>query len=121
MLAYNLRLRCIYNKLILLCEQLYRTTFKTKQVPIEIPLDYTATDLDEEHRVAYWREDLGVNLHHWHWHLIYPFEGDMRIVNKDRRGELFYYTHQQMIGRYFIYCILITSNLCTIYNILDTI
>ncbi|XP_076749949.1 phenoloxidase 1-like [Xylocopa sonorina] len=70
------------------------------RIPIEIPRDYTASDLDEEHRVAYWREDIGVNLHHWHWHLVYPFEGDIRIVNKDRRGELFYYSHEQIIARY---------------------
>ncbi|XP_016922311.1 phenoloxidase 1 [Apis cerana] len=70
------------------------------RIPIEIPRDYTASDLDEEHRVAYWREDIGINLHHWHWHLVYPFEGDMRIVNKDRRGELFYYMHQQIMARY---------------------
>ncbi|KOC58852.1 Phenoloxidase subunit A3 [Habropoda laboriosa] len=70
------------------------------RVPLEIPLDYTASDLDEEHRVAYWREDIGINLHHWHWHLVYPAEADMRIVNKDRRGELFYYMHQQIMARY---------------------
>ncbi|XP_017884414.2 phenoloxidase 1-like [Ceratina calcarata] len=70
------------------------------RIPIEIPRDYTASDLDEEHRIAYWREDIGVNLHHWHWHLVYPFEGDIRIVNKDRRGEIFYYSHQQIIARY---------------------
>ncbi|XP_076237383.1 phenoloxidase subunit A3 isoform X2 [Calliopsis andreniformis] len=70
------------------------------RVPIEIPRDYTASDLDEEHRVAYWREDIGINLHHWHWHLVYPFEGDIRIVQKDRRGELFYYMHQQIMARY---------------------
>ncbi|KAK2587196.1 hypothetical protein KPH14_002940 [Odynerus spinipes] len=73
-----------------------------QRIPIEIPRDYTASDLDEEHRVAYWREDIGVNLHHWHWHLVYPFEADVRIVNKDRRGELFYYMHQQIQSRYNI-------------------
>lgn len=80
-----------------------------KQVPIEVPRDYTASDLDEEHRVAYWREDVGINLHHWHWHLVYPFEADARIVNKDRRGELFYYMHQQIIARskvIFFLCII---------------
>lgn len=68
--------------------------------PIIIPRDYTATDLEEEHRLAYWREDVGVNLHHWHWHLVYPFTAtDRRIVDKDRRGELFFYMHQQIIAR----------------------
>ncbi|XP_058804269.1 uncharacterized protein LOC131671673 [Phymastichus coffea] len=68
--------------------------------PIEIPLEWTATDVDEEHRVAYFREDIGINLHHWHWHLIYPFDGPMVAVNKDRRGELFYYMHHQIMARY---------------------
>ncbi|CAB3366920.1 Hypothetical predicted protein [Cloeon dipterum] len=67
---------------------------------IEIPQDYTATQREPEHRVAYFREDLGINLHHWHWHLIYPFEGPREVVQKNRRGELFYYAHQQIIGRY---------------------
>ena len=59
--------------------------------------DYTASDLEEEHRLWYFREDMGINLHHWHWHLVYPFEAsDRRIVDKDRRGELFYYMHQQV-------------------------
>ncbi|KAL4711933.1 hypothetical protein ACJJTC_006102 [Scirpophaga incertulas] len=69
--------------------------------PIIIPRDYTATDLEVEHRLAYWREDIGVNLHHWHWHLVYPFAAaDRSIVAKDRRGELFFYMHQQIIARY---------------------
>lgn len=52
-------------------------------------------------RLWYFREDMGINLHHWHWHLVYPFEAsDRSIVAKDRRGELFYYMHQQIIARY---------------------
>ncbi|KAK7595536.1 hypothetical protein V9T40_013361 [Parthenolecanium corni] len=70
------------------------------RLPIEVPLDLTASDLDVEHRVAYWREDVGINLHHWHWHLVYPFDGPQNIVRKDRRGELFYYMHQQINARY---------------------
>ncbi|CAG9825513.1 unnamed protein product [Phaedon cochleariae] len=68
--------------------------------PVEIPKDYTASDLEEEHRLAYFREDIGVNLHHWHWHLVYPTTGAPEVVNKNRRGELFYYMHQQIIARY---------------------
>ncbi|KAL3272976.1 hypothetical protein HHI36_014433 [Cryptolaemus montrouzieri] len=70
------------------------------RTPIVIPRDYTASDLEEEHRVAYFREDLGINLHHWHWHLVYPFEGAREVVDKNRRGELFYYMHQQVVARY---------------------
>ncbi|XP_065201957.1 phenoloxidase 1-like [Planococcus citri] len=69
---------------------------------IEIPRDFTASDSDVEHRLAYFREDIGINLHHWHWHLVYPTEGPLNIVNKDRRGELFYYMHQQILARYNI-------------------
>jgi tyrosinase len=32
--------------------------------------------------------------------LVYPFEGNDQLVNKDRRGELFYYMHEQIIARY---------------------
>ncbi|ALC42161.1 PO45 [Drosophila busckii] len=73
---------------------------------LEIPVNYTASDREEEHRLAYFREDIGVNSHHWHWHLVYPASGTMEIVNKDRRGELFYYMHHQIIARYNVerYC-----------------
>ncbi|CAG5047394.1 unnamed protein product [Parnassius apollo] len=71
------------------------------RMPITIPINYTASEAEPEQRVAYFREDMGINLHHWHWHLVYPFEAaDRAIVNKDRRGELFYYMHQQIIARY---------------------
>jgi tyrosinase len=51
----------------------------------------------------YFREDVGINSHHWHWHLVYP--NIMPDEDKDRkdyarRGELFYYMHQQVIARY---------------------
>ncbi|KAL1138896.1 hypothetical protein AAG570_008958 [Ranatra chinensis] len=73
---------------------------ENQRMPLEIPVDYTASDLEFEHRIAYFREDLGINLHHWHWHLVYPFDAPMDIVNKNRRGELFYYMHQQVMARY---------------------
>lgn len=67
---------------------------------IEIPRSYTANEKEIEQRLAYFREDIGVNMHHWHWHLVYPGEGEDVIVRKDRRGELFYYMHNQIIARY---------------------
>ncbi|XP_030746158.1 phenoloxidase 1-like isoform X2 [Sitophilus oryzae] len=70
------------------------------RTPIEIPKDFTASDLEEEHRLAYFREDIGLNLHHWHWHLVYPSNAELSVVNKNRRGELFYYMHQQIMARY---------------------
>lgn len=70
------------------------------RVTIDIPLNYTASPREPEQRLAYFREDIGVNLHHWHWHLVYPSTGPDSVVNKDRRGELFFYMHQQIIARY---------------------
>lgn len=69
---------------------------------IDIPMNFTALDREPEQRLAYFREDIGVNLHHWHWHLVYPGVGPRDIVNKDRRGELFYYFHGQMVARYHV-------------------
>lgn len=68
--------------------------------PIEIPPSFTASEREEEQRLAYFREDIGVNSHHWHWHLVFPGAGGPTVVNKDRRGELFYYMHSQIIARY---------------------
>lgn len=64
-----------------------------------MPVNRTASDAEPEQRLAYWREDIGINLHHWHWHLVYPFDGPPEVVNKDRRGELFYYMHEQIQAR----------------------
>lgn len=59
--------------------------------------EFSSTHLKPEHRVAYWREDYGINSHHWHWHLVYPVDLGVR---RDRKGELFFYMHQQMLARY---------------------
>ena len=67
---------------------------------IDIPPNYTASDREDEQRMAYFREDIGVNMHHWHWHLVYPGDGPDEVVRKDRRGELFFYMHSQLIARY---------------------
>ncbi|XP_046649864.1 phenoloxidase subunit 1-like [Daphnia pulicaria] len=69
--------------------------------PIIIDKNFAATDRVVENKLSYFREDLGINSHHWHWHLIFPVEATADIVNPpDRRGELFYYMHQQILARY---------------------
>ena len=51
--------------------------------------------------MAYFREDIALNEHHRHWHEVYPFQSvEPSIVDKDRRGELLYYMHQQIMARY---------------------
>nr|ADD70249.1 prophenoloxidase [Panulirus longipes] len=69
----------------------------TTPIIIEYGPEFSSTNIKPEHRVSYWREDYGINSHHWHWHLAYPAGfGDP----PDRKGELFFYMHQQMLARY---------------------
>ena len=35
--------------------------------PISIPPNYTSSSLNPEQKLWYFREDVGINLHHWHW------------------------------------------------------
>lgn len=51
--------------------------------------------------MEYFRHDLGVNVCYSFWHLTHPFEAVRKeVVDLDRRGELWYYFHQQIIARY---------------------
>merc|ERR1719228_730327 len=54
-----------------------------------------------ESKLWYLREDPQVNSHHWYWHILF---GDLEAFNKDelqhRRGELFYFLHNQVCNRY---------------------
>ncbi|XP_030032401.1 phenoloxidase subunit 1 isoform X2 [Manduca sexta] len=89
------------SKVFLRAREVSNVVISGSRMPVNVPINYTANTTEPEQRVAYFREDIGINLHHWHWHLVYPFDSaDRSIVNKDRRGELFYYMHQQIIGRY---------------------
>ncbi|CAM1332236.1 PPO3 (predicted) [Pycnogonum litorale] len=63
---------------------------------------HTGNILGPEYKLAYYREDIGINAHHWHWHLVYPscWRPEVMGKKKDRKGELFFYMHQQMVARY---------------------
>ena len=43
-----------------------------------------------------------MNAHHAHWHMDFPFwwKEHEYGIHKDRRGELFYYMHHQLIARF---------------------
>nr|SMH67864.1 PPO3 [Scolopendra dehaani] len=75
---------------------------KDSKKEIVIPADFSGDNLDPEHRLAYWREDIQLNSHHWNWHLVYPTDWtpDSGEGLRDRKGELFYYMHQQLVARY---------------------
>ncbi|CAL4063450.1 unnamed protein product, partial [Meganyctiphanes norvegica] len=83
-------------------DQLRSTQYKDPQnLPdefvVEHNIEFTGSDLNPEHRVAYFREDYGLNAHHWHWHLVFPVEDERP---RDRKGEIFFYMHNQMMARY---------------------
>ena len=61
-----------------------------------LDLAFTGRDNNEDTRLAYFREDVGINSHHWHWHLIYAAN-----AARNRKGELFYYMHHSMMARYW--------------------
>lgn len=74
-----------------------------------------------ESLLRYWREDPLLNEHHEHWHLVYPYGGQVDdtlhtpqqlsdiedgkvsahfLQWNDRHGELFAYMHAQLLARY---------------------
>lgn len=80
-------------------ESIGQATFPDRErAVIIIDKNFTGTDLNPEHKVAYFTEDAGINSHHWHWHDVVPFGAPKGSV--DRRGELFYYMHHGLLARY---------------------
>uniref|UniRef100_A0A1W7RAG7 Hemocyanin subunit 2 n=1 Tax=Hadrurus spadix TaxID=141984 RepID=A0A1W7RAG7_9SCOR len=75
---------------------------RTDDTTIRIPIKETGNILDPEYNLAYFREDVEINAHHWHWHIVYPATWRSEVMHKvkDRKGELFFYMHQQMCARY---------------------
>nr|CCA94923.1 hemocyanin subunit b [Mastigoproctus giganteus] len=87
-------------------ETLNKAYYESTKIPededVIHDMQETGNILDPEYKLAYYREDIGVNVHHWHWHLVYPatWRPEITGIVKDRKGELFYYMHQQMCARY---------------------
>lgn len=54
--------------------------------------------------LSYFFEDVGINSFYYYFNLDYPFwlGGEEYGLNKDRRGELFYFVHQQLLARYYM-------------------
>nr|Q95P07.1 RecName: Full=Hemocyanin subunit D; Flags: Precursor [Scutigera coleoptrata]CAC69247.1 hemocyanin subunit D [Scutigera coleoptrata] len=71
------------------------------KVPVIDATEVSDNHLDPNQELLYFLEDLGMNSHHHHWHVIHPAiwlpkHGGV----KDRKGELFFYMHKQMVARY---------------------
>lgn len=70
------------------------------RTPIEIPPNFTATKYEPEQHCAYFREDIGLSFYYLIYSYAYPFAGTEEVVRKQRRGEVFYHVHQQILARY---------------------
>uniref|UniRef100_A0A2M4AHT9 Putative hexamerin-1.1 n=1 Tax=Anopheles triannulatus TaxID=58253 RepID=A0A2M4AHT9_9DIPT len=57
-----------------------------------------------EGSLSYFTEDVGLNAYYYYFMMDYaPFlGGDTVGLNKDRRGELYLYMHQQLLARYYL-------------------
>ncbi|KAJ3112834.1 Polyphenol oxidase 1 [Phlyctochytrium bullatum] len=82
-------------------------TQRASKVAVPVSSQLPAPDPeDSEVALNYWREDVNLNEHHEHWHIVYPGGGlpdprNPRVFRaKDRQGELFVFMHQQMLARY---------------------
>ncbi len=80
-------------------EALNQSSFpENNRAIVVIDKNFTGTNLNPEHKVAYFREDIGANSHHWHWHVVNPSMAPKGSI--DRKGEIFYYMHHNMLARY---------------------
>lgn len=59
---------------------------------------------NEEKKLTYFTEDIGVNSYYYWFHIDYPFwmGGSDFGLFKDRRGEQFLYMYQQLLARYYL-------------------
>merc|ERR550519_1519974 len=71
------------------------------QTPGKFNMGYTGSQRNPEQRVAYFGEDLGMNVHHVTWHMDFPFWWEDRFgYSLDRKGELFFWAHHQLTARF---------------------
>merc|ERR1712212_734472 len=74
------------------------------RTPSKFKMDFTGTPKNPEQRVAYFGEDIGMNVHHVTWHMDLPFWWDDSSHSNgkhlDRKGELFFWAHHQLTARF---------------------
>ncbi|CAH0399633.1 unnamed protein product [Chilo suppressalis] len=70
--------------------------------------------LSEFDRISYFTEDIDLNTYFYYLHMNYPYwmTDDVYNVNKERRGEIFMYTHMQLLARLRLE--LLSKNMCDI-------
>lgn len=71
-----------------------------------IPTNYTGYyyKTNEDTKISYFTEDIGLNTYYYYFHARYPFWMGSKEFNfsKDRRGELYLFEHQQLLARYYL-------------------
>jgi len=71
------------------------------QTPGNFYMHFTGSKKNPEQHVAYFGEDIGMNVHHVTWHMDYPFWWeDSYGYHLDRKGELFFWAHHQLTARF---------------------
>ncbi|XP_068211336.1 hemocyanin B chain-like [Palaemon carinicauda] len=76
-------------------------TAKMRNTPGIFQMKFTGTKKNKEQRIAYFGEDIGMNLHHVTWHMDYPFWWEDKYGhNLNRKGELFFWAHHQLTVRF---------------------
>lgn len=62
------------------------------------------TPTNDENALTYFTEDIGLNTYYFYFHATYPFwmSAEEFGLTRDRRGEFFLYTHQQILARYYM-------------------
>lgn len=83
------------------------TKTETNKDLVVIPTNYSAwykSHMNPELRLSYFTEDVGLNTYHMYYHLEFPFwlKGEEYGIKAERRGEIFWYTHQQLLARYLL-------------------
>ncbi|XP_076048335.1 hemocyanin A chain-like [Oratosquilla oratoria] len=73
-------------------------TAKMTHTPAKLAMEFTGSKKNPEQRVAYFGEDIGMNSHHVHWHMDFPFWWEGYRI--DRKGELFFWVHHQLTARF---------------------
>ncbi|XP_026475421.1 hexamerin-1.1-like [Ctenocephalides felis] len=84
----------------------YQHKMEKTHTNVVIPANYSGwyVQTSEEQELTYFTEDVGLNSFYYYFHMDYPFwmGGEHFTLNKDRRGELYFFTIQQLLARYYL-------------------
>jgi len=76
-------------------------TAQMTQTSGDFEMHWTGSRKNSEQHVAYFGEDIGMNVHHVAWHMDFPFWWEDKYgYHLDRKGELFFWAHHQLTVRF---------------------